>query len=182
MAMAESNSIGLATIMGPSAKQPKLHVMSVRAGNTRRLRCCVDLISHVTRGLRTSLHVMRRRVQLNKQRIYVRVKIVDSKNPFVHCLLPCLILSSQPSPPTALHLPLDCTSAAVMDVSDTSRASSVASSSPSMSAEAPMQTATAKRTRKRFTAEQLMILEDIFHRTSHPTREERETAARQTGM
>ncbi|KAI0257395.1 hypothetical protein BJV78DRAFT_1292652 [Lactifluus subvellereus] len=38
---------------------------------------------------------------------------------------------------------------------------------------------TAKRTRKRFTGSQLSMLDQLFHRTSHPSREEREALARE---
>jgi Homeodomain len=34
-----------------------------------------------------------------------------------------------------------------------------------------------RRTRKRFTNVQLTMLEDLFHQTSHPSREEREAVA-----
>jgi hypothetical protein len=37
---------------------------------------------------------------------------------------------------------------------------------------------TTKRSRKRFTGSQLTMLEQLFHRTSHPSREEREALAR----
>ncbi|KAF9236834.1 homeodomain transcription factor [Melanogaster broomeanus] len=40
----------------------------------------------------------------------------------------------------------------------------------------------ARRTRKRFTSVQLMMLEQLFHQTSHPTREEREAVAQTAGM
>jgi hypothetical protein len=40
----------------------------------------------------------------------------------------------------------------------------------------------ARRTRKRFSTVQLMLLEQLFHRTSHPTREEREALANAAGM
>ena len=39
-----------------------------------------------------------------------------------------------------------------------------------------------RRTRKRFTSAQLVMLEQLFHRTSHPTREEREAIAQAAGM
>ncbi|KAG6326854.1 hypothetical protein ID866_12235 [Astraeus odoratus] len=39
-----------------------------------------------------------------------------------------------------------------------------------------------RRTRKRFTSVQLMMLEQLFHRSSHPTREEREALAQAAGM
>ncbi|KAF8130637.1 homeobox-domain-containing protein [Boletus edulis] len=39
-----------------------------------------------------------------------------------------------------------------------------------------------RRTRKRFTSVQLMMLEQLFHQSSHPTREEREAVARAAGM
>jgi hypothetical protein len=38
---------------------------------------------------------------------------------------------------------------------------------------------TSKRTRKRFTGSQLSMLDQLFHRTSHPSREEREALARE---
>ncbi|KAH7886346.1 homeobox-domain-containing protein [Phlebopus sp. FC_14] len=41
---------------------------------------------------------------------------------------------------------------------------------------------TARRTRKRFSNIQLMMLEQLFHQTSHPTREEREAVAQAAGM
>ncbi|KAG2358869.1 hypothetical protein BDR07DRAFT_1472974 [Suillus spraguei] len=41
---------------------------------------------------------------------------------------------------------------------------------------------TARRTRKRFSTVQLMMLEQLFHQTSHPTREEREALANTAGM
>ena len=40
----------------------------------------------------------------------------------------------------------------------------------------------AKRTRKRFTGSQLTVLEHLFHRTSHPSREERESLARELNL
>lgn len=40
----------------------------------------------------------------------------------------------------------------------------------------------ARRTRKRFNNVQLMYLEHLFHQTSHPTREQREALARESGM
>ncbi|KDQ62939.1 hypothetical protein JAAARDRAFT_44019 [Jaapia argillacea MUCL 33604] len=40
----------------------------------------------------------------------------------------------------------------------------------------------AKRTRKRFSQVQLMLLEQLFHQTSHPTREQRENVAKEAGM
>ncbi|KAI9569406.1 homeobox-domain-containing protein [Boletus coccyginus] len=40
----------------------------------------------------------------------------------------------------------------------------------------------ARRTRKRFTSVQLMMLEQLFHQSSHPTREEREAVAQAAGM
>ncbi|KAI0694443.1 hypothetical protein BC835DRAFT_1415341 [Cytidiella melzeri] len=41
---------------------------------------------------------------------------------------------------------------------------------------------TPRRTRKRFTSAQLMALENLFHQTSHPTREQREGLAEQVGI
>jgi hypothetical protein len=41
---------------------------------------------------------------------------------------------------------------------------------------------TARRTRKRFSTVQLMMLEQLFRQTSHPTREEREALANTAGM
>ena len=40
----------------------------------------------------------------------------------------------------------------------------------------------ARRTRKRFTSVQLIMLEQLFHQSSHPTREEREAVAHAAGM
>jgi len=42
--------------------------------------------------------------------------------------------------------------------------------------------ATSRRTRKRFTKQQLVMLEDLFHRNSHPSREDREAVAKAGGM
>ncbi|KAJ7705332.1 hypothetical protein B0H17DRAFT_1326177 [Mycena rosella] len=42
--------------------------------------------------------------------------------------------------------------------------------------------ATSRRTRKRFTNAQLMILEQLFHQNSHPSREQREMVARSANM
>jgi hypothetical protein len=39
-----------------------------------------------------------------------------------------------------------------------------------------------KRTRKRFTDVQLMLLETLYHENSHPSREEREDVARRAGV
>ncbi|KAI6030985.1 homeobox-domain-containing protein, partial [Pisolithus marmoratus] len=39
-----------------------------------------------------------------------------------------------------------------------------------------------RRTRKRFTSIQLVMLEQLYHRTSHPSREEREAVAQAAGM
>ena len=39
-----------------------------------------------------------------------------------------------------------------------------------------------RRTRKRFTSTQLMMLEHLYHQTSHPTREQREALARDAAM
>lgn len=39
-----------------------------------------------------------------------------------------------------------------------------------------------RRTRKRFTSIQLVLLEQLYHRSSHPTREEREAVAQAAGM
>lgn len=39
-----------------------------------------------------------------------------------------------------------------------------------------------RRTRKRFTSTQLMMLEHLYHQTSHPTREQREALAREASM
>ncbi|KAJ7768324.1 homeodomain transcription factor [Mycena metata] len=41
---------------------------------------------------------------------------------------------------------------------------------------------TSRRTRKRFTNAQLMMLEQLFHQSSHPSREQRETVARSANM
>ncbi|KAJ7905027.1 homeodomain transcription factor [Mycena leptocephala] len=42
--------------------------------------------------------------------------------------------------------------------------------------------ATTRRTRKRFTNAQLMMLEQLFHENSHPSREQRESVARSANM
>ncbi|THH11597.1 hypothetical protein EW145_g551 [Phellinidium pouzarii] len=66
-----------------------------------------------------------------------------------------------------------------------SRSSSLSSSSSATNVDInPAQTAksSSKRTRKRFSQEQLMVLEQAYHKTSHPTRQEREAVAAQTGM
>ena len=39
-----------------------------------------------------------------------------------------------------------------------------------------------KRTRKRFTSVQLMMLEHLYHKASHPSREERERVAKEADM
>ena len=39
-----------------------------------------------------------------------------------------------------------------------------------------------RRTRKRFTSTQLMMLEHLYHQTSHPTREQREALAKEAAM
>jgi hypothetical protein len=39
-----------------------------------------------------------------------------------------------------------------------------------------------KRTRRRFTTAQLTMLEQLYHRVSHPTREQREEVAREADM
>ena len=39
-----------------------------------------------------------------------------------------------------------------------------------------------KRTRKRFSQEQLIVLEQAYHKSTHPTREEREEIAKQADM
>jgi hypothetical protein len=40
----------------------------------------------------------------------------------------------------------------------------------------------ARRTRKRFTGSQLTMLEQLFHHTSHPSRNEREALARELNL
>ncbi|KAF8547763.1 homeobox-domain-containing protein [Imleria badia] len=60
-----------------------------------------------------------------------------------------------------------------MHSSTLSRTSSVASISSDDAA---------RRTRKRFTSMQLMLLEQLFHQSSHPTREEREAVAQAADM
>ena len=47
---------------------------------------------------------------------------------------------------------------------------------------APSKPPEVKRTRKRFSQEQLILLEHAYHKASHPTREEREEIARQADM
>jgi hypothetical protein len=59
--------------------------------------------------------------------------------------------------------------------------SSLGSSSDERLFNAPNPTTT-KRSRKRFTGTQLTMLEQLFHRTSHPSREERESLARELDL
>ena len=59
--------------------------------------------------------------------------------------------------------------------------SSLGSSSDEHLFNAPNPTTT-KRSRKRFTGTQLTMLEQLFHRTSHPSREERESLARELDL
>jgi len=54
-----------------------------------------------------------------------------------------------------------------------------ASSNPATTTTAAAAT---KRSRKRFTGTQLTMLEQLFHRTSHPSREERESLARELDL
>ncbi|GLB43559.1 putative homeodomain containing protein [Lyophyllum shimeji] len=61
-----------------------------------------------------------------------------------------------------------------------SRTSSTAS--VSSSDDAPGSNGATRRTRKRFTSDQLTMLENLFHQNSHPSREERDTVARLGGM
>ncbi len=63
--------------------------------------------------------------------------------------------------------------------SDDSFASS--SANTSASADTPADNAV-KRTRKRFTSVQLMMLEHLYGQASHPTREQREDIAREADM
>ncbi|TFK56439.1 homeobox-domain-containing protein [Heliocybe sulcata] len=60
-----------------------------------------------------------------------------------------------------------------------SRMSSIASTS---SEDTAASSDSARRTRKRFTQEQLTRLEQLFHQCSHPTRQQREALADGTGM
>ncbi|KAG6874358.1 hypothetical protein C0995_015094 [Termitomyces sp. Mi166 len=59
-----------------------------------------------------------------------------------------------------------------------SRTSSTASVDSSDDAASSGATSSIRRTRKRFTNEQLTMLEDLFHKNSHPSREERESVAK----
>ncbi|KAG6812855.1 hypothetical protein H0H92_015953 [Tricholoma furcatifolium] len=63
-----------------------------------------------------------------------------------------------------------------MSAPSLSRTSSTASVDSSDDAASSAATSS-RRTRKRFTNDQLTILENLFHKTSHPSREERETVA-----
>jgi hypothetical protein len=65
-------------------------------------------------------------------------------------------------------------------MSPLSRASSAASLSPV--SDDGTNPSTIRRTRKRFTNVQLMMLEDLFHQNSHPSREERDAVAQLGGM
>lgn len=73
-----------------------------------------------------------------------------------------------------------------MSVSPLSRTSSTASiwsvSDDGNSNAANPGNAVGRRTRKRFTSVQLTMLEDLFHKNSHPSRGERETVAQLGGM
>ncbi|KZT27516.1 homeobox-domain-containing protein [Neolentinus lepideus HHB14362 ss-1] len=60
-----------------------------------------------------------------------------------------------------------------------SRMSSIASTS---SDDTTVSSESTRRTRKRFTHEQLAMLEQLFHKCSHPTRQQREALADQAGM
>ncbi|TFY70924.1 hypothetical protein EVG20_g2088 [Dentipellis fragilis] len=61
-------------------------------------------------------------------------------------------------------------------ISRTSSVASVSSDDVDAGADA------SRRTRKRFSNLQLTMLEELYHRTSHPTREEREVVASNSGM
>ena len=50
-----------------------------------------------------------------------------------------------------------------------------------LNAEHPLD-GTVRRTRKRFTSLQLMMLERLYHNASHPTREQREEVAKDAEM
>ncbi|THH13501.1 hypothetical protein EW146_g6724 [Bondarzewia mesenterica] len=63
-----------------------------------------------------------------------------------------------------------------------SRTSSIASMSSDDVPNVEGVCSSSKRTRRRFTNLQLTMLEQLFHKTSHPTREEREELAREVGM
>ncbi|KAG6884691.1 hypothetical protein C0993_008942, partial [Termitomyces sp. T159_Od127] len=65
-----------------------------------------------------------------------------------------------------------------MSIPSLSRTSSTASVDSSDDAASSGATSSIRRTRKRFTNEQLTMLEDLFHKNSHPSREERESVAR----
>jgi hypothetical protein len=65
----------------------------------------------------------------------------------------------------------------------TTSASSVSSVDTQMSVDdVAVEGETLRRTRKRFTSTQLMMLEHLYHQTSHPTREQRETLAKEATM
>ncbi|KAG5715891.1 Zinc finger homeobox protein 4 [Termitomyces sp. T112] len=69
-----------------------------------------------------------------------------------------------------------------MSIPSLCRTSSTASVDSSDDAASPGATSSVRRTRKRFTNEQLTMLEDLFHKNSHPSREERESVAMLGGM
>lgn len=50
------------------------------------------------------------------------------------------------------------------------------------SGEMPVDGGVVRRTRKRFTSMQLMVLEHLYHKASHPTREQREQVAKEAEM
>jgi hypothetical protein len=60
--------------------------------------------------------------------------------------------------------------------------SSLGSSSDEHVFSASNATASSKRTRKRFTGSQLAMLEQLFHRASHPSREQRESLAQELDL
>lgn len=79
----------------------------------------------------------------------------------------------------ALPFPRRCPAIMNDPLSSLSRTSSAASfSSDDINIITPSAINASRRTRKRFTNSQLTMLENLFHRTSHPSREEREAVAK----
>ena len=64
----------------------------------------------------------------------------------------------------------------------TESSSSLGSSSDEHVFSTSNSTACSKRTRKRFTGSQLAQLEELFHRASHPSREQRESLAQELDL
>ncbi|KAJ6567704.1 homeodomain transcription factor, partial [Mycena vulgaris] len=78
---------------------------------------------------------------------------------------------------TSIPHPLSRTSSSTSTATNTSSSDDLYATFISESTDA-----TSRRTRKRFTNAQLMMLEQLFHQNSHPSREQREIVARSANM